>query len=622
MTQTSPSEDWAPCTGCSCSNHHTPSFDIQDEDMLSYGGDFTRLMNSNEPPAPGEARALQSMLSKAERRIALLERHIQHIDEMTERQRAVRESMAEESQRMRDLVRVKRAPLSAIRRLPAEVLTEIFHHTTEITPPKHWMSGPANEPSHWEFHHKESPLWSIELVSRRWRDALLSHGKLWSNIIIQDVSRFRSKTPRELTRFALHLQRSRQYPLSLSLHCPINADSGDSIPGELFAFLVMASSRIETLHLYLRPSMLASFEPLKSAFRSLRTLIVLPNEFTNYPQLEAFQHAKNLRHVELWDVEMPLDEFVLPWDQITVYKNVNWGIGRQFGPPYEDTTALLSKMTRIVEFEISYLCDFCRREAPGPSVSVPVTCPQLASLKLSVAKTSASIVLDVLLNDLILPSLSSLDIDCQETEINAYNEGEQLFPAVLGLLRRSRCSLRELRFKHALVDANDLLEVFRISPSLSCLQLINVGMDVITDDILVRLTLSSDSESESDTDSGSTRGAGGKEQGEKDEPEILVPYLNTFHLVTDASFENDTFVQMVLSRWREWSTSAVGNSDRMGCLQSVKLGWVGWDPVYDPDDVNEILSYLEPSRPEGCQLKVYFGTSDELLQEYVHDGWM
>ncbi len=330
-------------------------------------------------------------------------------------------------------------PLSTIRCLPAEVLTEIFCHTIEITPPKCWIS--ANDSGHWEFQHKESPFWSIELVSRQWRDALLLHEKLWSYIIIQDVSNFKGRMPREHTRFALHLQRSRQYPLSLSLHCPGDTEGEDSIPGELFAFLVMTSPRVESLHLYLWPSMLASFEPLKSVFRSLHTLIVLPNEFTDYPRLKAFQHAKNLRHIELWDVEMPLDEFAFPWDQITVYKNINWGIGRQFGPSYEDTTVLLSKMTRIVEFEISYLCDFCHRGTPGPGVSVPVTCSHLASLKLSVAKTSASIILDMLLNDLILPSLSSLDIDCQETEMNAYNEGEQLLPAVLGLLCRSCCSL-------------------------------------------------------------------------------------------------------------------------------------------------------------------------------------
>ncbi|KAG7440810.1 uncharacterized protein BT62DRAFT_561271 [Guyanagaster necrorhizus] len=419
---------------------------------------------------------------------------------------------------MRELVRVRREPLSAIRRLPAEVLTEIFRYTVEIMPPKRWIS--ANDSSHWEFQHKESPLWSIELVSRRWREALLSHGKLWSFIIIQDVLNFKSRTPRELTRFALHLQRSRQYPVSLSLHCSGNAEGEDSIPGELFAFLVMASHRVETLCLYLRPSMLVSFEPLNSAFRSLRTLIVLPNEFTDYPRLEAFQLAPNLRHIELWDVEMPLDKFSFPWNQITVYKNVNWGIGRQFRLPYEDTIHLLSKMPSIVEFEIAYLCDFCRRGSPGTSVPLPVTCSQLTSLKLSIAKTSASNVLDLLLNDLILPSLSSLDIDCQETEINAYNEGEQLFPAILELLRRSRCSLRELRFRHALVDGNDLLEVFRFSPSLSCLQFINVGQEAITDDILVRLTLSSDSESESDTDSEWTKGAGGegarRERGARD----------------------------------------------------------------------------------------------------------
>ncbi|KAK0221755.1 hypothetical protein IW262DRAFT_926232 [Armillaria fumosa] len=129
----------------------------------------------------------RSMLSKVEKRIALLEHHIQQIDEMTECQRAVRDSMAEECQRTRDLVRVGRAPLSAIRRLPAEVITEISRHTIEMTPPKGWVSGATNESIHWEFQHRES----IELVSMRRRDALLSHRKPWSNnIIIRDVSIF------------------------------------------------------------------------------------------------------------------------------------------------------------------------------------------------------------------------------------------------------------------------------------------------------------------------------------------------------------------------------------------------------------------------------------------------
>ncbi len=93
-------------------------------------------MHSNELPAPGEAHALQLMLSKAEKHIAQLEHHIQQIDEMTECQRVVRELMSEECQRMRDLVQVRQAPLSTIRCLPAEVLTKIFCHTIEITPPK------------------------------------------------------------------------------------------------------------------------------------------------------------------------------------------------------------------------------------------------------------------------------------------------------------------------------------------------------------------------------------------------------------------------------------------------------------------------------------------------------
>ncbi|KAK0487544.1 hypothetical protein IW261DRAFT_1558605 [Armillaria novae-zelandiae] len=103
---------------------------------------------------------------------------------------------------------------------------------------------------------------------------------------------------------------------------------------------------------------------------------------------------------------MPLDELAFAWDQITVYKNVgrNWGIGRQFGPSYEETTVFLSKTTRIVGFEISYLCGFCAKATPVP---VPVTCSQLESLKLSVA----SVLLHSLLDDLSLPSLSSLDID-------------------------------------------------------------------------------------------------------------------------------------------------------------------------------------------------------------------
>ncbi|KAK0221754.1 hypothetical protein IW262DRAFT_1296409 [Armillaria fumosa] len=177
MMQTSP-EEWAPCVGCSCSNHHTSSFDILDEDVLSYEDEFTRLTTSNEPPAPGEAHALQSMLSKAEKRIVLLERHIQQIDEMTERQGSVGNRWH------------RNASGRETWRLLAEVITEISRHTIEITPPKGWVSSATNESTHWEFQHRES----IKLVSMWWRDALLSHRKLWSNIIIQDVSTFKSGT--------------------------------------------------------------------------------------------------------------------------------------------------------------------------------------------------------------------------------------------------------------------------------------------------------------------------------------------------------------------------------------------------------------------------------------------
>ncbi|KAK0486428.1 hypothetical protein IW261DRAFT_1306997, partial [Armillaria novae-zelandiae] len=115
-------------------------------------------------------------------------------------------------------IRGRKALLSPVRRLPAEVLVRIFHETIEFP----WKCIDTTEDwRHFDLDREfdaDSP-WSIASVSRRWREVALSFPELWAFINIAVTEELFEEGDYRYLRFVnLHLSRSGSRPLSVAIY--------------------------------------------------------------------------------------------------------------------------------------------------------------------------------------------------------------------------------------------------------------------------------------------------------------------------------------------------------------------------------------------------------------------
>ncbi len=284
--------------------------------------DLTRLMRSNDQPLPAEADAIRGMISEHEERVAVTDLRISALstfrqdmvnliakaDETIAALRGERERVLVEMKEKRDL-------LSAVRRLPSEVLSQIFRETIEF-PIKFTQSD--RDALWWDFTPPQSSLWTIELVSRHWRTVALTFPELWSylNIFITDHG-FAEGEYSLIRRLGLQLARSQQSPLSLS----ICEDSDyEKLPSSLELLLYSVSTRLHEFHICTTARMLSAIPPLKLSLPSLGILSILCTDafcISDYSDLKLVCNAPKLRNLTFTDVEDPGGSFAIPWAQIT-----------------------------------------------------------------------------------------------------------------------------------------------------------------------------------------------------------------------------------------------------------------------------------------------------------------
>ncbi len=132
-------------------------------------------------------------------------------------------------------------------------------------------------------------------------------------------------------------------------------------------------------------------------------------------------------------------------------------------------------------------------------------------------------VLPQLLNNLTLPHLSALKVDCCVDE--GRRDTEETFTAIRGLIRRSQSPLTTFHFNQGNIDETDLLGFFRnTSSTLQEVRLIDVGPLALTDNILIPLVIT-------------------------DADNILLPRLHTLDISGEMQFDINLLTEMVESRW-------------------------------------------------------------------------
>ncbi|KAK0448491.1 hypothetical protein EV421DRAFT_1900208 [Armillaria borealis] len=497
--------NWSPCMGCTCPNHYPPSHDFPSVRRTLDVPNLARLTRSNDEPIEGEVHTLRAMIASykaeildintAEPRLAQFIFHVKNRISLARREL---DALRQERKHIHEAIIERRRLLHPTRRLPTEILLRIFRSTIEF--PISRSITMWND--HWDFHPTENTPWSIERVCKLWRTVALSFPELWSsiNIIINDDSfGDDSYDNTYIRRLVIQLHRSKNYPLELSVWNDDGYSHFTKFPPALTAILYSFSTRVECLHLYLTSEMFCALPSLHLSFPSLKSLCLFPTDaeaIDGYINLDLFP-CPLLRRLHVVEVSRVSNSFRLPWTQITHFS---------------------SEPIRLLDpnpFEEEWTQEYREMDPLG-----------FSSLRIfTISKWSYQdyIPLVQVLDRLTLPTLKKLQVSCGREDLL---DSDDTFIAIHDLLNRSGPPpISVLHFDHAEVLAGEFLNVLRTCPTLEDIRLTSVNKGAIRGETLLQLTLKVDGTAP------------------------LVPRLHILHISDRMSFDMQTFVDMVESRW-------------------------------------------------------------------------
>lgn len=479
--------EWIACSdGCSCANHTIPSHTLAA--LPAALDNFDHLKGTNNPLHPAEEDTLRGIIADLKSRIdtvnatksRLLDFRAECMSQVSVVDARVA-ALVREVDTLKQAVAGAQAPLSAVRRLPSEILSRIFAGVIQFPAPMlpSYDLDAQDPPRHdRDFYPTKNSLWSIELVCKQWRRAVLDSPRLWSSIVIViNDKNFTEGNNRYLRRIGVHLGRSGQHPLSICIcnHRPRSHFS--TLPPFLAPFLLAYAPRMERLELYLRPAMVAGFSLLKFSFRSLTDIVLLNSgrEAYDHSAISVFAEAPVLRHVTIVDYRRADSSFQLPWTSITKYYSSYMlplnDIARHrhhASPSMPRLLQILGKMPALQEF--STRCP--------DIISVPPRlkhCPTLRRFKivsgLPGQRTSG---IHQILGFIQTPVLSSLEVNCAAVTEDT-RDNEHVFTAICSLVMRSSCPLTVLHFNCGTITI-DLSRVIAATPTLVEIRLTDVGL--------------------------------------------------------------------------------------------------------------------------------------------------
>ncbi|KAJ7595655.1 hypothetical protein C8J56DRAFT_922866 [Mycena floridula] len=284
----------------------------------------SHLLETNDPALASEDHSLREMLAKSdfEGEIALLDAQISHFQEVLGALTRRREKTVESSLAAKGV-------LSAIRRVPAEIIGEIVLLALLAS------DGSVKPVS---LNVKEG-LWVYSQVCRLWRKEILSLTNQWSNIHIrhtQDQVKKNAHLPAVLTEI---LRRSQSRPLRLCLRLEVESRAKD-----ILTVAVEESERWKDVRLHLSDRMAIPLKPLQDRIPLLESFHL---EFSSGSKghlllgklSQCFRKAPALRKLHLQGVDN-IHFLDVPWTQLSHFGGI-------------ESSDLLPKLTDVVSLAVS-----------------------------------------------------------------------------------------------------------------------------------------------------------------------------------------------------------------------------------------------------------------------------
>ncbi|PBK58819.1 hypothetical protein ARMSODRAFT_1009993 [Armillaria solidipes] len=254
----------------------------------------------------------------------------------------------------------------------------------------------------------------------------------------------------------------------------------------------------------------------------------------NFSNLRIFDLAPELHIIKTINIAYPSNSFILSWANVTHYEN-HYYFATTAGPLPVDLLENLEAMENLTSCFLRCERESLEDDLAGTDVSI--VCQSLQSLTIASPRTCESEAISQILDRLHLPSLSTLRVLVLFEE-----ENEITFQSVRLLIERSKCNLSSLLFSNGVVHSEDLLYIFDQTTTLEVVELLDVGPDAITDQLLAKLAC------------------------REGDVKYLLPRLRSLALYGCFTFTMDIYASMIESRWK-----CASQSSQVDLLVSVTL---------------------------------------------------
>ncbi|KAK0194798.1 hypothetical protein F5146DRAFT_259683 [Armillaria mellea] len=551
---------WVPCTGCTCPNHHLPSYNFAPITRLSDNPDLTRLTRTNDLPLPSQENTLLAMISSYKQDLHRLDLEKSSLYvlllDLTKQLEEKIEILNQERARISEAIHECQGIISPVRRLPPELLCQIFLGTID----RAQATADVDAQMHDIKSVGYSPL-SISSVSVKWRSIALSFPEFWSsiNILLMDDGGLGDDL--NLKQHRLYLDRSKRYPLSISIY---DLGMADDLPAYLTTVLSPSSIRIRELALHFPVRLFPEISSMQLSLPLLDTLILrctAEEELHDYDTTSLFPFTPSLASLKFIDVTEPDQSFELPWGQVKQYKSVHCDdtYHGNVSQPHHHLNVLIA--LQQVEECILRLGD-PSSEYHFEGIDYPLVCPQMRLLDLSSQISGEGYddsAFQQIADRITLPALTALRVQCSRHG----DESSCAFTSICRLLHRSKPPITILQFDNGLILTEDLLNLFRAMPTLEDVRI--VTLNAFTSEVLEELTV---------------------DHTPSNSRDVVLPKLR--HLIMGGgTFNKKKFVRMIQSRWN------VCQSSRVERLRTLKLSC-------DPNQSAEALKRVVSGDLKGC----------------------
>ena len=562
---------------------------------------FAHLLGTNYIPTNSETRQILNLLSQPLSELSRLDTEI-------DRLQAIIDDLYEQRDKVKKFVDAHRALLSPARRLPPEIVGEIF---VRCLPTTH---NPAKSTT-------EAPL-LLGRICSVWRNISLFTPRLWSSMHLVVPTHYDSAKINPIIQLRCEalkewLGRSGTLPLSISLTIPNNGYSADISATPLFESLIQFSHRWNIIDLRVPYGLLEPLNVLTKDDVPCLEAIKIDDIFNwdggTLPQwhFSIFGTAPRLHRVSFVHFQGDPHNLPLPWARLT-----ELSIETDQNPSSLNSCEALATLKQCPNLQ-SCTLDI-RPSIPRNITATPELVKLLAlhTFRLRVYPENLDD-LTAVFDHLFTPSLIGLAVTVF-INYDFISSPAQHVP-FRSLLTRSSCPLESLTLSQNPISPEALIECLHLVPALTtlfvtdCISMwppphngVPETLPPILNNELLRVLTPTNPESS----------------------DCLVPHLKSVKLSQCTAIADEVLIDFIQSRWQrpladiEAGISCPTSIEVSRCLSGIEASHlttveVGFSRVMDVD----ILPQVRALREEGLDINVTYLSLPFPYMEYSDSPW-